>query len=106
MERASAAMSGTREQMEKVLQSSLATEDELSLANGQIETLSIEIDKVRDAVHHQTCETETIVSTIYEAGHEAGATLQIAKQLGQLSQDLMQAVEAVQGETSKFKTNH
>ena len=106
MERASAAMSGTREQMEKVSQSSLATEQELSRANGQIETLSIEIDKVRDAVHRQTCETETIASTIYEAGREAGDTLQITKQLGQLSQDLMHAVEAVQGETSKFKTNH
>ena len=106
MERASAAMSGTRDQMEKVSQSSLATEEELARANGQIETLSIEIDKVRDAVHRQTCETETIASTIYDAGREAGDTLQIAKQLGLLSQDLIHAVEAVQGETSKFKTTH
>ena len=104
MERASIAMSGTREQMDKVSQSSLATEEELSRANSQIETLSVEIDKVRNAVYRQTSETDTIVSTIYDASREAGDTLQIAKQLGRLSQDLMHAVEAVQGETSKFKT--
>jgi len=105
MERAGVAMTGTRDQMEKVSASSVATEEELVRANGQIESLSVEIDKVRDAVHRQTSETDTIVSTIYDASREAGDTLQFTSQLGRLSQDLMHAVEAVQGETSKFKTN-
>ena len=105
MERAGVAMTGTRDQMDKVSHSSVATEEELARANGQIKSLSIEIEKVRDAVYRQTSETDTIVSTIYDASREAGDTLQITNQLGRLSQDLMHAVEAVQGETSKFKTN-
>lgn len=105
MERAGMAMNGTREQMDKVSESSLATEEELSRATGQIETLTEEIDTVRNAVHRQTTQTDTIVSTILEASNEADATLQIAEQLAQLSRDLMHSVGAVQAETSKFKTH-
>lgn len=105
MERVGTAMNDTRDQMEKVSQSSLATEEELARATGQIQTLSDEIDTVRNAVHRQTTQTDTIVSTIFVASNEAGETLQIAEQLTQLSQDLMHSVGAVQAETSKFKTN-
>jgi len=105
MELAGTAMHGTRDQMEKVSESSLATEEELARATGQLESLSGEIDTVRNAVHQQTTQTDTIVSTILEASNEADETLKITKQLAQLSQDLMHSVGAVQTETSKFKTN-
>jgi methyl-accepting chemotaxis protein len=104
MDRAGTTMSSTREQMEKVSESSLATEEELTRATGQIQTLSSEIDTVRNAVQQQTTLTDTIVSTIIEASNEADATLQIAERLAQLSQNLMHSVGAVQAETSKFKT--
>ncbi|MGB5585262.1 MAG: hypothetical protein WBO93_16935, partial [Gammaproteobacteria bacterium] len=78
---------------------------ELARATGQLESLSGEIDTVRNAVHQQTTQTDTIVSTILEASNEADKTLKITKQLAQLSQDLMHSVGAVQTETSKFKTN-
>ncbi len=105
MDQASTTMGSTRDQMDKVSASSLATEEELERATGQIESLSGEIDTVRNAVHQQTTQTETIASTTLEASNEADATLQIAEQLAQLSQDLMHSVGAVQAETSKFKTN-
>ncbi len=105
MERVGTAMSGTREHMDKVSESSIATEEVLELATGQIETLSDEIQTVRNAVYRQTTQTETIVSTILQASHEADETLQSTELLAQLSQDLMYSVDAVQTETSKFKTN-
>lgn len=105
MERVGIALNGTRDQMERVSESSVATEQDLAQATGQIHCLSEEIDTVRNAVHLQTTQTDTIVSTISVATGEASETLKIAKKLVQLSQDLMQSVDAVQTETSKFKTN-
>ena len=105
MDRASTAMNITRSQMDKVSESSLATEEELARATGQSQTLSDEIEKVRTEVHRQTTLTDTIVSTIFDASNEADATLQVAERLEKLSQDLTHSVEAVQTETVKFKTN-
>jgi methyl-accepting chemotaxis protein len=105
MERVGIALNGTRDQMERVSQSSVATEQDLAQTTGQIQALSEEIDTVRNAVHLQTTQTGTIVSTISVATNEADETLKVAEKLAQLSQDLMQSVDAVQTETSKFKTN-
>ena len=105
MDRVGEAMSETREQMDHVSGSSLATEEELTRATSQIQNLANEIDTVRSAVHRQTDKTDTIVTTIIVASNEAGETLDIAEKLTQMSHDLMQSVDAVQAETSKFKTN-
>ncbi len=104
MEQARIVMGSTRDRMEKVSESSLATEQELSKATGQIQALAGEVTTVSSAVQQQTALTETIVTTIFEASSEADATLQIAEHLNQLSQSLMNSVEAVEQETSKFKT--
>jgi methyl-accepting chemotaxis protein len=106
MDQAGTAITSTGEQMKKVSQSSLATEQELIRTSEQIETLTAELDRVRDSVQRQTDQTNRITSTILDANDEADATLEVTNHLGQLSQDLMHAVEAVQVETSKFKTTH
>ncbi len=105
MNQAGTAMGSTRDQMEKVSESSLATGEELSRATEQIQSLSVEIDTVRSAVKQQTMLTDTIVSTIFEASTDADTTLEIAEHLATLSQALMQSVNAVESETSKFKVN-
>jgi methyl-accepting chemotaxis protein len=105
MEHARTAMGATRDQMEKVSDSSLVTEQELSRTTEQIRSLAGEVDTVSNAVKQQTKLTETMVTTLSEASNEADATLQIAEQLNQLSRNLMSTVEAVELQTSKFRTD-
>lgn len=106
MDLAGTAMGSTHQQMEQVSQSSTATEQELMRATQQIQSLSDEIEVVRNAVHRQTDQTNGIVSTIVEASKGADSTLKVAEQLAQVSRDLMRSVEAVQAQTCKFKTNN
>jgi methyl-accepting chemotaxis protein len=104
MERANEVMTATRDQMDTVSQSSIATAEELTRATGQIGSLSGAIQTVTGAVQRQGELTETIVATIFEASNEADATLGIAEHLAKLARDLMSSVDAVGVETSKFKT--
>lgn len=104
MERAGAIMEQTQAEMENVSTASANTEQELGEATARSRVLSEEFERVNDAVMRQRELTEAIVTTIVNASEDANLTQEVSERLRQLAQGLLEAVQQVEAETSKFKT--
>ena len=95
----------TKQNMDVISESSVSTGAALSDTESQAQQLTNQIDTVNSAIRRQNELTGNTVQTILSASHDATQTQQVSTQLRALSDQLINLVNAVEQETSKFKTN-
>ena len=90
--------------MTAVAEASRATESGLEDAVAETNSLHQEFNRVNRAAREQDDTADGIAANIARASDEANKTRDVAQVLNELSHELVRAVQAVEGETSKFKT--
>jgi methyl-accepting chemotaxis protein len=103
VERTGGFMTDTRELMAQVSTSSGSTERDLAAAAQRADGLHRDFNQVNDTVAAQSRLAEDIATHVLQASDEARRTRATAEQLSRLSQDLRGSVQAVAGESAKFR---
>ena len=104
IESAGRIMGATHELIDRVAETSRVAESEMGDAATRINELYGEFERVNQTAREQNDATDRIADNINQASNDAARTREITETLGQLSGELLDAVRAVQAETSKFKT--
>ena len=94
----------TKDMVNEVTETSRATEQDLSAAVDQVDSLKNEFTEVNAAAHEQDEIADRIADNILKASSEANKTHEVSQSLLTLAEQLVQSVNEVESETSKFKT--
>jgi len=94
----------TKDMVNEVTETSRATEQDLSTAVDQVDSLKNEFTEVNAAAHKQDEIADRIAENILKASSEANKTHEVSQSLLTLAEQLVQSVNEVESETSKFKT--
>ena len=104
IESAGRIMEATHQLIDRVAETSQSAATEMGDAATRINELYGEFERVNQTAREQNAATDRIADNILKASGDAEKTRDITGTLGELSAELVEAVQAVQAETSKFKT--
>lgn len=94
----------TKDMVNEVTETSRVTEQDLSAAVDQVDSLKNEFIEVNATAHEQGKIADRIADNILKASNEANKTHEVSQSLLTLAEQLVQSVNEVESETSKFKT--
>ncbi len=90
--------------IKSTVDSSTRTQEQLIASEEGIEKMCGDVEQLRHLAEDQSQEANNIVSQIHQANRDAESTKQSAEQLTELAEALIESVNVVKTQTSKFTT--